>query len=237
MKKIKFAYFLCMALFTNAFTSAAQNLDNIIAKHIDAIGGRDNWNKLKTMRTESSMKSNGAEIVFIGTSVKNKGTRSDVMLMGMSGWSIVTKEVGWSLYPWAGQTKAEAMTADDLKMAVEELDMLEDFLTYKEKGKSIDFYGMEDVDGTECYKIKMIDKNQKESTYFIDPDTYMTIKITTKVKSNGQENEYSTFYSNYEKLPEGIVMPMSNTNGWSENRVNKIEINVPVDEKIFIPAK
>ena len=237
MKNIKFAHFLCLALFTNVFTSAAQNLDSIIAKHIEAIGGRDNWNKLKTMRTGSSMKSNGAEIVFIGTSVKNKGTRSDVMLMGMSGWSIVTKDGGWSLYPWAGQTKAEAMTADDLKMAIEELDMLEDFLTYKEKGKSIDFYGLEDVDGTECYKIKMIDKNQKESTYFIDPDTYMTIKITVKVKSNGQENEYSTFYSNYEKLPEGIVMPMSNTNGWSENRINKIEINVPVDEKIFIPAK
>lgn len=220
-----------------AFAGNAQNLDDIIAKHINAIGGKDNWQKLKTMRTESTMKSNGADIVFKGVSVRDKGTRSDIFLMGMNGWSIMTKEAGWSFYPWDGQTKAEAMTPEDLKIAAEDLDMMEDFLTYKEKGKSIDFYGMEDVDGTECYKIKMIDKNQKESTYFIDPDTYMTIKITNKVKTNGQENEFSTFFSNYEKLPEGIVMPMSSTNGWSENRITKIEVNVSVDEKIFVPSK
>ncbi len=237
MKIKKLAWLFSLLILMSSIGGNAQNLDEIITKHISAIGGKDNWNKLKSMRTESSMKSNGADIVFKSIAVKDKGTRSDIILMGMTGWSIVTKEGGWSMYPWAGQTKAEAMTADDLKMAIEELDMLEDFLTYKEKGKSIDFYGMEDVDGTECYKIKMIDKNQKESTYFIDPDTYMTIKITSKVKSNGQENEYSTFFSNYEKLPEGIVMPMSSTNGWSENRITKIEVNVAVDDKLFVPTK
>lgn len=237
MKTFTSCYIFCLAMLLATFGASAQNLEDIIAQHIEAIGGKENWNKLKTMRTESSMKSNGAEIVFKSMSVKDKGSRSDVSLMGMTGWSIVTKEGGWSMYPWAGQTKAEAMTEDDLKLAVEDLDMLEDFLTYKEKGKSIDFYGMDDVDGTECYKIKMIDKHQKESTYYIDPDTYLTIKITNKVKTNGQENEYSTFFSNYEKLPIGIVMPMSNTNGWSESRVTKVEVNIPIDEKLFVPTK
>ena len=177
------------------------------------------------------------DIIFINTALKDVGTKSEMKLMGMNGWNIITKRGGWSYYPWSGQTKSDAMTEDDHKLAIEDLDMLEDFLTYKEKGKSIDYYGMEDVDGTECFKIKMIDKYVKESTYFIDPDTYMTIKITNKVKTNGQENEFSTFFSNYEKLPEGIVMPMSSTNGWSENRITKIEVNVLVDEKIFVPSK
>jgi len=215
----------------------AQNLDEIVSKHIAAIGGKENWNKLNSMRTESEMKANGADIKFVGVSLRDKATRSDIYVMGMNGFSIVTKKGGWSFYPWGGQSKSEAMTEDDLKLSVEELDMQEDFLTYKEKGKSIDYYGLEDVDGTECFKIKMIDKNLKESTYFIDPDTYMTIKITTKTKTNGQENESSTFFSNYVKLPEGIVYPLSTFSGWSESRITKIEINVPVDEKIFIPSK
>lgn len=231
-KKLLVTIFLLFCL--SAFS---QSLDEIVAKHIEAIGGFDNWNKLKSMRTESNLKSNGTDITFIGTSVRDKASRSDMLLMGMKGWNIITKEGGWSFYPWGGQTKADAMTADDHKLAIEDLDMMEDFLTYKEKGKTLDYYGMEDVDGTECHKIKMIDKNQKETTFFIDPETFFTIKVTIKSKTNGQVNEYSTFFSNYKKLPEGIVMPMSSNSGWSETIITKIEINIPIDEKLFVPSK
>ena len=217
--------------------SNSQNLNEIISKHIEAIGGRDNWNKLKSMRTESFLKSNGTDITFISTSVRDKASRSDMILMGMKGWSILTKEGGWSFYPWGGQTKPDAMTPDDHKLAVEDLDMMEEFLTYVEKGKTVDYYGMDDVDGTECHKIKITDKHQKEVTYFIDPENFYIIKSTSKIKTNGQVNEYSTFYSNYKKLAEGIVIPMSSNSGWSETITTKVEVNIPIDEKLFIPSK
>jgi hypothetical protein len=232
MKRISLLFFLIVSS-----QLKSQTIDEIVTKHIEAIGGLDNWSKIKSMSIEKTMKANGASIVFKDNTVRNTGSRTDIILMGMNGWNIVTKNNGWSYIPWNGQTKAEAMTADEHKLAIEDLDILEDFLTYKQKGKSIEYYGMEDVDGTECFKIKMIDKNEKETTYFIDPDNYLTIKVTTKTKSNGQENENSTFYSNYKKLPEGIVYAMSNSSEWSESTITKIEINTTIDEKLFIPSK
>ena len=47
--------------------------------------------------------------------------------------------------------------------------------------------------------------------------------------------EMTTDYSNYTKLPEGIVVPMGITIGGGELTVSKVEINKPVDEKLFKP--
>src|SRR5260370_654495 len=83
--------------------------------------------------------------------------------------------------------------------------------------KHIELFGKDDVDGTECYKIKMTDKNAQETTFYIDPTNFYVIKQTQKIKADGKEIEASTTYGDYKKLPEGIVYPMSVNGGWGES--------------------
>lgn len=215
----------------------SQNIDDIVNKHIAAIGGRENWAKIKTLRTESTMKAQGADIKFVTVQIDKKALRSDIYVMGMMGFNIISTTEGWNYAPWAGQTKSEAMTADDVKNSQDNLEIQDEFLTYKEKGKKLDYYGMDDIDGTECFKLKMTDKDGKETTFYIDPENYLVIKETTKVQANGQESENSSFYSDYKKLEEGIVFPMSVSSGWSEIQTTKLEINPKIDESIFKPSK
>lgn len=218
-------------------TGFSQNIDDIVTKHIAAIGGRENWTKIKTLRTESMMKAQGADIKFVTVQVDKKALRSDIYVMGMVGFNIISTTEGWNYAPWAGHTKSEAMTADDVKNSQDNLDIQDEFLTYKEKGKQLDYYGMDDIDGTECFKLKMTDKDGKETTFYIDPENYLVIKKTTKVQANGQESENSSFYSDYKKLEEGIVFPMSVSSGWSEMQTTKLDINPKIDESIFKPSK
>ncbi|HPI53537.1 MAG TPA: hypothetical protein PLU10_02525, partial [Chitinophagaceae bacterium] len=49
-----------LALFTQ--TSQAQSLDEIVNKHIEAVGGKDNWMKVKSLKTSAVLKAQGAEI-------------------------------------------------------------------------------------------------------------------------------------------------------------------------------
>ena len=236
MKKFKLN-FIIIALLSFTFKGFSQNLDEIISKHIEAIGGRANWEKINSLRTESVMKAQGAEIKFTGIILNKKASRSDIFVMGMKGFNILTTNQGWNFAPWQGQAKSEAMTEDDVKNSQDELEILEELMTYKEKGNSIDYYGMDDIDGTECHKIKMTTTQDKEITFYIDPSNYMIIKRTKKVKSNGQENEMSTYFSDYKKLPEGIVFPMSSSSGWSESEITKLEINPKIEESLFKPEK
>ncbi len=226
---------LIIALLTvNGFS---QNLDEIIKKHIDAVGGKDNWAKVKSIKTTGSVKANGADIKIVMLQVDKKASRQDIAVMGMNGYNIITNTEGWSYMPFGGQTKPEPLTPDVVKKSQDDLSILPDFLTYKEQGKKIEYIGKDDVDGTECFKIKMTNKEKKEVTYYIDPSTYYIIKQSSKDTKDGKEYEESTSFSNYKKLDGGIVYPYNVTGGFGEMEITTIEINPKIDEALFKIAK
>lgn len=230
-------FITAIAIAFSTFTSIAQTTEEIVAKHIEAIGGKDNWAKIKSMRSEGIIKAQGAEIKITNTQIDKKANRTDIEAMGMKGYSILTKTEGWNFMPFQGQTKPEPITADELKMGQDELNIQDEFLTYTVLGKKIENLGKDEVDGTECFKIKLIDKEGIESTYFIDQSNYFTIKEINKVKVNGQEMENTTTYSNYKKTDTGVFIAMSIGSDYGDLEISKIDINPSIDESIFKLAK
>ena len=225
--------FLTAILCLFSFGIFAQTTDEIVKKHIDAIGGKDNWDKLKSIRFETTVKAQGADIKITIVQIDKKSMRQDINVMGMTGYSILNITEGWNYMPWRGQTKAEAMTSDEVKNGQDDLNIKDEFITYKELNKKLEFFGKDDVDGTECFKLKMTDPNGKETTFYIDPTNYYVIKQTKKEKTNGQETENSTFFSDYKKQDAGIVFPMSMASNFGESQITKLEINPTIDESIF----
>lgn len=235
MKNFKSILALTILSFVSS-TVFSQTADEIVKKHIEAIGGKDNWAKVKTMKTEMKMKANGADIVFTMFQVDKKAMRQNIAVMGMEGYSILTNTEGWSYMPFQGQTKPEPMTADDVKKSQDGLSIQNDFITYKELNKKLEYLGKDDVDGTECFKLKMTDKDGIESTYYIDPSNYYVIKETKKMMVNGKEMENSTTYGNYKKTPEGIVCAFSIMGGWGDSEITELVINPKIDEAMFKPT-
>lgn len=215
---------------------SAQTAEEIVANHIEAIGGAENWNKIKSLKMEHTLKAEGADIQIKIAQVDKKAIRQDISVMGMTGYNIISNTEGWNYMPWQGQTKAEPMTADDVKSSQDELNIKDEFITYKEMDKKLESFGKDDIDGTECFKIKLTDKNGKETTYYLDASNYYIIKQTQKKTVDGKEVENSTFFSDYKKLEEGIIFPMSISSNWGSSQITKIEINPVIDESIFKPA-
>ncbi len=232
MKKIILS--LCAILFLQV--AFGQSADEIVKKHIEAIGGADNWKKINSLVMEATMKAQGAEIKLTRSQIHNKAMRMDIAVMGMNGYQILTDKAGWSYMPFQGQTKAEPMTADDVKTSQDELSLMDEFVTYKDLGKKLEYVGKDDLEGTECFKLKLTDKDGQEATFWLDPSTYYTIKQSQKVKANGKEMESVTTFSNYKKVDEGIVYPFSVGGDWGESEVTKLTINSKIDESIFKPA-
>ncbi len=214
---------------------SAQDLNEIVKNHIAAIGGADNWSKLKSMTSEMTMKAQGAEIKVVVNLIPKKAMRADIEVMGMNGYQIMTDKEGWSFMPFAGQTKAEPSTPDDVKAAQDNLDIVDQLITYKDYGKKIDYLGKDDVEGTECHKIALTNKEGEVTTFFIDPSTYYVIKEVSKKKANGKEFEMTKTYGNYKKLEEGIVFPMLSGGDQGEMEITKVTINKPIDEAMFQP--
>ncbi len=229
MKRILFS-FLFLAV---AATAMSQTAEEIINKHIEAIGGADAWKKVNSIKMEGTMQVQGAEIAVTQTVLHGRGSRQDISIAGMTGFSIVTPAKGWNFMPFQGQATPEAMTAEDLAESQEQLDAQGNLIDYVAKGHIVEYLGKDEVDGTGCYKLKVNKKGGSPETMYIDTKTNYLLRSVTLRKADGKEAEVTTNFSNYEKLPEGIVIPKSITLPFGEMIVTKVTINGTVDEAIF----
>ena len=234
MKPIKLT-FLLLASFLINLTLQAQTVDEVINKHIEAIGGKENWLKVNSFKMEANISVQGMDIPVNIFQVHNKAQKQEYTVMNMTGYTILTSEEGWSFNPMMGQSKPEQMAKEDVEMGKETLDIRGDLLDYAAKGSKAELMGKEDVDGTSCFKLKVTRKSGNEFVYFIDPSNYYIKRTINKIKANGQEVEQKVNFSNYQKLPEGIVVPltMENSSIPAPINVKKVEVNVPIDDIVF----
>jgi hypothetical protein len=235
--KTRYIVFTAALLVLSFASLHAQTADDIISKSIDAIGGRDAWLKINSYRMTTSITMQGTDIPIIITAIQNKGVRMDMTMMGMAGYSFSTPTEGWTYMPFGGQQKPEAMTPDQVKTGQDQLDIQGELLDYKSKGYTAELIGKEDVEGTECWKIKLNMKNGKVRTDYFDPDSYLLIRQVDKVTVDGKEQESTTDFSNFQKLPEGITIPMAVGSGNGEVVIKKAEINIPVADSLFKAPK
>jgi outer membrane lipoprotein-sorting protein len=234
MKSIKLLTLAIAGLFITSF-SFAQTADEIVNKHIEAIGGKENWKKITSMRSEATLSTQGIEIPVIISQVHNKGVKQEFSVMGMSGYSIISVDGGWNFNPMAGQEKPEPMTQDELNIGKEQLDIQGEMLDYKQKGHTVELQGNEDIDGVSCFKLKLTRKSGRESVYIIDPKSFYIVRMSSKVTANGQEVESKVNLSNYQKLPAGIFIPFTMENNAlpAPITITKVEVNIPIADTIF----
>ena len=235
MKLIRTSAIAILAMLVSVFTFA-QTAEEIVAKHIEAIGGAAAWKKVNSLYYEGKITVQGAEVNVTLTALNGKGVRQNISFGGMTGYQIVTPTAGWNFMPFQGQAAPEAMTADQLKESADDLDAQGKLIDYKSKGHTVEYLGKDDVEGTECFKLKITSKAGNVETVFIDPKSYYIVRSVAKKTANGQESNVQTDLSNYQKLPEGIVVPFSIKLSEGELVISKAEVNKQVDESTFKPS-
>jgi hypothetical protein len=235
MKKI---FLSILAIMIIGF-SFAQDLtaDQIVNKYIDAVGGKAAWSKVNSLVMTGTIKMQGAELAITTMVVDKKGMRQEFTLNGMTGYQIMTPDSGWNFSPFQGQKIPEPITADDVKQGQDQLDVEGNLIDYAAKGHTVELLGKDDVDGVETYKLKETLKSGKEETIYIDPQSFLVIRDVTKQKANGKETEVKTDLSNYQKLPEGILVPMSIKLPFGELTITDVKVNSSVDPNLFHPSK
>ncbi|MBC7552443.1 MAG: hypothetical protein H7257_00540 [Taibaiella sp.] len=236
MRTIRYSVLAMALAFTTFIAAKAQTADEVIQKHITAIGGADNWKKIKSVKMQGTANAGGMEMPLSIAILDKKGMKVEYTINGMTGYSILTNKAGWNFNPFQGAKKAEALTDEMVKEGQTGLDIAGPLVDYKAKGNTVAFLGKDDVEGTECYKLKVTHPTGKSETIFIDAATYYHIRSVEKIKADGKEMEQISTFGNYKKLPEGIMWPMSiDMGGGGPMDVKSVDINKGVDEAMFVP--
>lgn len=223
--------------------AAAQTVDEIIAKSIEARGGEAKLRAVKSIRLTGKIEVGPGMVAPTTMVIKRPGmVRMEFTVQGMTAIQAYDGKDGWSIMPFQGKKDAEPMAADDVKEIEDQGDIDGPLMDYKTKGNAVEYLGKEKVEGSDAYKLRVTRKNGNVETSFIDADSGLEVKSITKVKSHGNEKEIENTYSDFRNV-DGLILPFSFEAGevGSPQKqkivVDKIEINPELaDGQFHMPA-
>ncbi|HEX4852051.1 MAG TPA: hypothetical protein VFV08_14650, partial [Puia sp.] len=200
MKILKQGMLFAMALM--AFLgSKAQTVDEIINKHFDAIGGKDQIDKVKSLHTEATVQVMGNDAPSTITVLNGKGMRLESEFNGQKMVQVFTDKGGWAINPMAGSPDPQAMPDEQYKAGKDQIDVGGPLYNYAAKGSKVELLGKEDS----AYKLKVTSSDGVVTNIFIDPSTYLIKKTVQTGSMMGQEMEITRTYSNFQKTDFGLL--------------------------------
>jgi len=222
-----------------ALPAAAQTVDEIIAKSIEARGGEAKLRAVKSIRFTGKIEVGPGMIAPTTLVMKRPGmVRMEFTVQGVTGIQAYDGKEGWDVMPFQGKKDAEPMASDDVKEMEDQADFDGPLMDYKAKGNTVEFLGKEKVEGSDAYKLKVTKKNGNVETSFIDADTGLEVKSITKTKMRGNDVEIETTYSDFRNV-DGLIWPFAIETGQvgspqkQKISVDKVEINPEVSDAQF----
>jgi hypothetical protein len=213
--------------------------EEIINKYIKTVGGAEKIQAVKTLRRSGKFTGGGGfEASIVEENKRGNMVRQEFSLQGMTQINAYDGKQGWKIEPWQGKKDVEPLGEEEMKQIVEDADFDGPLVNYQQKGNKIEFSGMEPVEGTDAYKLKVTLANGDVRYYYMDTDYFVPIKIDLKRMVRGAEREYETTLGDYKDVA-GWYLPHSLETGTkgSPNKqkitYEKIEANIPIDDSRF----
>jgi len=233
MKKLS-VYGIIVFLLAVQFAQG-QTMDEIIDKHVAAMGGRQKIITLTTVKMTGTFIAAGSAPINTVTVKKHMvGSRIDIDFEGKNNYQVITQKNGWIFTPAQGDKEPRPLIDDQFKSSQLLLDLQGPFINYSQKGNKVQLLpGKDTVNGVLCYKLQVTAPNTNVTVYSIDSKSFLIVKSSTKMFQFGALEDVVTTYSDYKQNADGFWFAYSNINPRGETRYDKIESNVPVDLNIF----
>jgi hypothetical protein len=253
MKSLIILGLFVMFLVSVQFASA-QTVDEVIDKYMAARGGKEKLAAIRSIYMEGSREMMGNEVTVRVTKEQGKLSRTDFEMGSTNGFNLVTEKGAWNYFPM--RMDAPQKAEDSLLPAMQsETDIAGPLVDYVAKGHKAELEGKENVGDISCFKIKLTTRAGKTITYWIQADNYLLLQSTptgggmggrrrANTEGGGQGNGSKAYimYKDY-KAVDGILFPHTietrieggEGRGGGGTTFDKIELNKPVDEKLYKP--
>jgi hypothetical protein len=222
------------ALSAQTADTTTPTADEVIAKYVAAVGGKDAIGQVKSITMDAVMTVMGNEAPSTTTVLDGVGRKMETEFNGSKIVQCVNAKGGWNVNPMAGANDPTPMSDDEFNAAKDDIYVGGGLYDYAARGAKVEMVS-KDADG---FKIKLTSKDKVETVFVIDPTTYFVKSVMRKGDMQGQEVEVTTSFSDYRKTDVGFLMPYAMDIDFGGQfqlslAVKKIDLNKTIDPAIF----
>lgn len=221
-------------------------VDELYAKHIEAIGGDAALRRITSRITVSDLNFENQGVKGTATSWSKapnlSAMESTFTAIGKkigSGWEYFDGTTGEEIYSFAPPEKLSGKRLDDARLAADIFAPLD----WKSKYKRVEITGVTKIDGHDAYIVDFEPNAGTAFKQYFSTSTFMLLKRDGVVPSSTSSMQlpYSVTFSDYREV-DGIKIAFrsvnySPSNGNTIATVRSVKHNEPIDNKLFGPRK
>lgn len=224
-----------------AAPAAAQTVDEIVARSLEARGGLEKLTAVQSIRMSGRV-SGGDRKAKIVIEVKRPAfIRIETLVDGARAVQAFDGKTAWGIPP-AGTGRAERLPAEAARALSEEFDIDGPLVDSRAKGHRVELVGRARVGGREAWELRVTRKTGSVERHFLDAASGLPVRVETKAVVRGVPVEGETEIGDYRE-EGGLQWPFSirsGPRGRPEKQslaVERIEINPELDDARFrMPA-
>jgi outer membrane lipoprotein-sorting protein len=218
-------------------SAPAPSVDAIVAKNLQAKGGEAKLKAVQSMRMSGRVTIQGMDLTMMIMTKRPNMSRQEMQLQDKKIVQAFDGITAWWINPLIGSETPQEMTGPQADLAKDQADFDGPLLDWKTKGHTVELVATEEVGGAKAHKLKVTKKSGKVQYLYLDADSGIDLKTTVQVPQGATTMTVETEMSDYRPV-DGIMMPhalKTSINGMPTGSiiVEKIELNVPIDEAQF----
>jgi len=244
MNRVLVSMAVAMAL-TGASTARAQTADEIVEKHLAAMGGRAALSKLTSQVAAGSVQISAQGADFGGTieiskKAPNKSRtlmKLDLSALGGSEMVVDQRCDGKTAFASNSLQGDREITGSQLQNMLN-ASFPSPLLTYKEAGAKVELQGQDKAGGRAVFVLLYTPKAGPAAKLFIDTETFLVARTVTTldVPAAGGTVEQTTELGDY-RVVDGVKTAFSVTVAGAAQTIiitlTKAEFNTPIDDAVF----
>ena len=230
----------CLALLgLLASPAAAQSVDEIVARHIEARGGAERWQALRSLRMTGRAIAGPGREALVTREIKRPGrVRTEFTFQGITGVFAYDGKRGWQVSPLTGVLEPQALDPGNLQAAIDQADVEGLLVAARKKGATLSLVGREPVAGREAYRIRVTPKAGPSQDQWLDAETYLLVRTEAMREVRGRSVLMETTYGDHRTvgglvIPHAIDVGARDRPGQVRIIVETVDINPRIDDGRF----
>jgi outer membrane lipoprotein-sorting protein len=185
---------------------SARSVDEIVRRHVDAIGGKAQWAKVHSLLIKGS----GPYAMTTWIWKEPGKVRTEERDAEGSGHAVITASDGthaWVSNTFRGPATPRPLAPEELRRWQTGLAIRSDLLDLPAKGAALTLLGEEKVNGKDAYKLSLKRDDRDEVLLWIDTRTFLLVqRARTTTAPWGGTTTVATPLTDYRRV-EGVMIP------------------------------